>query len=147
MPAFLSIILIFFAAMWDVFIIVNIILFIVLFWGYCVLIFNYERWFEKLRYFTPVPAQPVTSFSIIIPARDEEDNIEKCILSILANDYPIEYFEIIVADDFSTDATPQIVQRLGEQYPNVKLMQLANFVTSKLLQEKSDRNIHSAGGA
>lgn len=118
--------------MWDVFIVINIILFIGLFWGYFILIFNYERWFEKLRYFTPAQSSPVTRFSIIIPARNEEDNIEKCILSILNNDYPVELFEIIVADDFSTDTTPDVVKTLQQQYPNVKLMQLANFVSGKL---------------
>ncbi len=46
--------------------------------------------------------------SIIVPARNEQDNIERCILSLLAQDYPS--FEIIVVDDNSTDKTLRIVQ-------------------------------------
>jgi chlorobactene glucosyltransferase len=46
--------------------------------------------------------------SIIVPARNEQDNIERCILSLLAQDYPS--FEIIVVDDNSIDKTLRIVQ-------------------------------------
>jgi cellulose synthase/poly-beta-1,6-N-acetylglucosamine synthase-like glycosyltransferase len=46
--------------------------------------------------------------SIIVPTRNEQDNIERCILSLLAQDYPS--FEVIVVDDNSTDKTLRIVQ-------------------------------------
>jgi len=118
--------------MWDAFILLNIILFLTLFCGYCVLIFSYENWFGKLEKFEPAEALPHTRFSIIIPARNEADNIEKCLLSILANNYPKEWYEIIVADDFSTDATPLVVAEIQESYPNVKLLKLADWVESKL---------------
>ncbi len=38
--------------------------------------------------------------SIIIPARNEENHIERCLLSLLSQDYP--YFEVIVIDDNSS---------------------------------------------
>jgi cellulose synthase/poly-beta-1,6-N-acetylglucosamine synthase-like glycosyltransferase len=41
--------------------------------------------------------------SIIIPARNEENHIERCRLSLLSQDYP--YFEVIVIDDNSSDDT------------------------------------------
>jgi len=46
--------------------------------------------------------------SIIVPARNEQDNIERCVLSLLAQDYPS--FEVIVVDDNSTDNTLRIVK-------------------------------------
>jgi chlorobactene glucosyltransferase len=46
--------------------------------------------------------------SIVVPARNERDNIKKCLLSLLAQDYP--NFEVIVVDDNSTDKTLKIVQ-------------------------------------
>ena len=48
--------------------------------------------------------------SIIVPARNEEKYIERCILSLLDQDYP--RFEIIVIDDNSTDATPKILKNI-----------------------------------
>jgi cellulose synthase/poly-beta-1,6-N-acetylglucosamine synthase-like glycosyltransferase len=101
--------------------------------GNCVLILLYYGWFVKLQYFKPRRTlQPQNHFTIIIPARNEEDYIEQCLLSILQNDYPSNLFEIIVADDFSTDNTIQIVQKLQQQFSNLKLVQLQKFVTGKL---------------
>lgn len=128
----LSIILVFFAYMWDIFILVNIIFIIVLGGGYAVLIAYYERLFIRLKSFKPASLTTATKFSVIIPARNEEGNIEACIRSILNNDYPPELYEIIIADDFSTDGTTDIIKSLQQQYNNIKLVQLADFVISKL---------------
>lgn len=50
--------------------------------------------------------------SVVIPARNEEDNIAKSVGSLLKQDYPLDKFEIIVVDDFSTDKTRSIVEDL-----------------------------------
>ncbi|UTT86400.1 glycosyltransferase [Vibrio pelagius] len=52
--------------------------------------------------------------SIIIPARNEEDNIETSLSSLMKQNYPKDKFEIIVVDDFSTDSTRAVVDRLIE---------------------------------
>jgi chlorobactene glucosyltransferase len=46
--------------------------------------------------------------SIIVPARNEEDYIERCLLSLLRQDYP--NFEIIAVDDNSSDNTLAIME-------------------------------------
>jgi chlorobactene glucosyltransferase len=46
--------------------------------------------------------------SVLVPARNEEGKIGRCLASLLAQDYP--NFEIIVIDDRSTDNTAQIIQ-------------------------------------
>jgi cellulose synthase/poly-beta-1,6-N-acetylglucosamine synthase-like glycosyltransferase len=46
--------------------------------------------------------------SIIVPARNEEDYIERCLLSLLCQDYP--NFEIIAVDDNSSDNTFSIME-------------------------------------
>jgi cellulose synthase/poly-beta-1,6-N-acetylglucosamine synthase-like glycosyltransferase len=74
--------------------------------------------------------QPSTSLSIIIPARNEEANIENCIQSILQNNYPTALFEIIVVDDHSEDNTASIVKKYAAQ--NVKLISLKDFVTDTI---------------
>lgn len=51
--------------------------------------------------------------SILVPARNEEDNIEACVRSLLAQQYP--NFEVRVLDDHSTDSTWQILQQLAAE--------------------------------
>ena len=45
------------------------------------------------------------SISIIIPARNEENNIGNLLQCIEEQDYPVDLFEVIVIDDHSTDKT------------------------------------------
>src|SRR5690242_11685519 len=100
---------------------------------YCVLILFYSAWFLRLKYFAPAESlKPLTRFSIIIPARNEEENIGKCINSILQNDYPQNLYEVIVVDDFSDDSTAGIIKKIQEQFFNLRLIELKNFVDTKL---------------
>lgn len=48
--------------------------------------------------------------SVVIAARNEETNIGSCLEQVLANDYPD--FEVIVVDDFSSDATADVVESI-----------------------------------
>lgn len=59
--------------------------------------------------------------SILVPARNEEDVIEACVLSLLRQDYPS--FEVLVLDDHSTDRTGEILHRLRERYPQLRVLQ------------------------
>jgi chlorobactene glucosyltransferase len=56
--------------------------------------------------------------SVIVPARDEEENIAPCIRSLVCQDYP--HLEIIVVDDNSTDATPHILEQLCRHIPHLR---------------------------
>lgn len=55
---------------------------------------------------------PTYGVSVIIAARNEEKFIQKCIQSILANQYPDSLFEIIVIDDHSSDNTRQMAENI-----------------------------------
>jgi cellulose synthase/poly-beta-1,6-N-acetylglucosamine synthase-like glycosyltransferase len=102
---------------------------------YAVLLLAYRFWYGKMRVFQLSqldqieqvrPKQAPTQFTVIIPARNEAANIKACVDSILAQDYPMDAFEIIVIDDFSEDDTAFIVNALHAQYPQVRLLQLAD---------------------
>jgi chlorobactene glucosyltransferase len=58
------------------------------------------------------------SVSVLIPARNEQMNIEECILSLLQQDYP--NFEVIVLNDHSTDATKEIVRHIQQKHKNLQ---------------------------
>ncbi len=57
--------------------------------------------------------------SILIPARNEEDNIKRCINSLLKQDY--NNLEILVLDDGSIDRTAEIVNKLIKKDPRIRL--------------------------
>ena len=59
--------------------------------------------------------------SAIIAARNESNNIGKCVTAILSQSYPPELFEVIVINDRSTDDTVDIVKKISEADSNVKL--------------------------
>ncbi len=55
--------------------------------------------------------QPLPLISVLIPARNEEKNIKKCVSSLLNSDYPL--LEIIVLDDDSSDRTWEIITEMS----------------------------------
>lgn len=61
--------------------------------------------------------------TVIIPARDEADNIGRCLNSILAQDYPALRLNVIVVDDHSADGTAAIVRGITAGHPRLALMQ------------------------
>jgi len=59
-----------------------------------------------------LPPEPPT-VSVIVPARNEARNIDRCVRGLRAQDYP--RLEMVFVDDDSTDATPNILaQHAGE---------------------------------
>ncbi len=61
--------------------------------------------------------------SVIIPARNAEEHIARCLNSVLGQDYPPQRMEILVVDGMSSDATPEIVRRYAAEDNRVKLLE------------------------
>jgi chlorobactene glucosyltransferase len=78
-------------------------------------VYQYVRRGPLLNTYNPRSRGPLVS--VIIPARNEAENIERCVRSVLATSY--DPVEIIVVDDRSTDATASIVLGL-EQGPEAR---------------------------
>lgn len=57
--------------------------------------------------------------SVVIPVYNEEKYIEKCIESILLQDYPKHLLELILVDGCSIDRTRALINRFIIQYPNL----------------------------
>jgi len=92
---------------------------------YAALIFSYTIGWFKLKSFIP-PAEKThkTKASIIIPARDEEDNIEKLLDDLINQSVSANNYEIIVVDDNSSDQTKQIVSTMINKNPGINLQLL-----------------------
>ena len=75
---------------------------------YVVFILQLFFGFDKVKTFIRTDEKPTTTFSIIVPFRNEEKNLPKLLQSFSNLNYPKELFEIIMVDDFSTDASERV---------------------------------------
>lgn len=62
------------------------------------------------------------SVTVVVPARNEELNIGRCLRSLAASDYPSELLQIIVVDDRSTDTTPQVLRQIAAGMPELLVL-------------------------
>lgn len=112
---------------------------------YISIILLYRNWFLKLKPFISNTSQtPTVSFSVLVPARNEEENIEHCIRSIYSQEYPADLFEVIIINDHSTDKTSEIVQSLQHRYASLKLIQLQDVLNGKIVNAYKKKAIATA---
>ena len=64
--------------------------------------------------------------SIIIPVYNVEKYVEKCIRSCENQDIPKENYEVIVVNDGSPDGSLAIVERLANEFSNIKVINQEN---------------------
>jgi succinoglycan biosynthesis protein ExoA len=60
--------------------------------------------------------------TIAIASSDDETRIEACLRSALSQDYPRELVEVLVADAMSMDATREMVLRVADGDPRVRML-------------------------
>ncbi len=73
---------------------------------------------------TVFPVTGVSPSQVIVgvPALNEADHIETCLISLVEGDPFMSEVRIVVADGGSTDATREIVRRLSKRLPNLRLI-------------------------
>ena len=81
--------------------------------------FNAAFW-TRGRALPEAAAAAPDGISVLIPARDEVANIERCVRSVDAAHGPIT--EIIVYDDGSTDGTDTVLARLEAELPRLRVI-------------------------
>ncbi len=70
--------------------------------------------------------QPITSteetpfVSVVIAARNEEQNLPDLIQDLVNQEYPLDKLEVIIVDDRSTDSTPTILIEAAENFAFIK---------------------------
>lgn len=65
-------------------------------------------------------ARPLVS--VVMPCLNEEAFIEVCLRSVMAQDYPRDRVEILVADGMSGDRTREVLARLSAEDPRVRMI-------------------------
>lgn len=68
------------------------------------------------------PRADVPGVSVVIPTRNRADLLVKLLYSFVTQTLPQDAFEIIVADNGSTDDTASVCEMMGQQLPNLRVI-------------------------
>jgi glycosyltransferase involved in cell wall biosynthesis len=88
---------------------------------------GYLLWgFTRIKLLRDQPLTTVQpSLAIIIPVRNEEEDLENALQSVCNINY--DNYRIIVMNDRSTDRTPQILENFAKQYPKVTVITITEL--------------------
>lgn len=104
--------------------------FIIIILIYALLIGSFSYGFHKLKKFKLRDVRQQTKFSVIIPFRDEADNLESLLASILHLNYAHSLFEILFINDYSSDNSVAIIKHFKSTNTTFKITILDNLRTS-----------------
>ena len=111
--------------------------------AYLVLLLYYRQcWLNAPVFIRSQNFIPSVKISIIIPARNEAQNINACLSSIANQSYPVSLFEVIVVDDHSTDETAALVSIFPAQ--NIRLLRLKDLLADDQLNSYKKKAIEMA---
>ena len=82
---------------------------------YFLLIFFFILGFRRIKEFKSLKSIENISFSIVIPFRNEAENLPELLRSIAEIDYPTNKFEIIFVNDDSIDHSVEIIEKFKIQ--------------------------------
>ena len=87
---------------------------------------------DRRRRKTPEPdEEKLPTFTILVPAKNEEKVIGRLLRALANMDYPEQKKEIIIISDESTDKTVEICRKYVEKYPNQMRLFLKSTSTRK----------------
>ena len=109
---------------------------------YSLLIIYYWLAWRSIPEYKISTASPTIKISVIIAARNEEENIGQLLTTLQNQTYSSSLFEIIVVDDHSTDRTANMVRL----YPAVKLIELKSDSINSYKKKAIETGIAAATG-
>lgn len=93
-----------------------------------VVYFVFTNWIlkglKKLKKQELKPVSQLPAISVILPARNEDHNIEETLDSLAAQEYPRDKFEVIMVDDRSQDMTRQIMDAFAKKFKNFRIVEI-----------------------
>ncbi|MFQ6065148.1 MAG: glycosyltransferase, partial [Candidatus Bathyarchaeia archaeon] len=94
--------------------------------------------------FNPIDDEKVPKISLIVPAKDEEAVIARCLDALLDMDYPKTKMEIIVVEGGSKDATKDICVEFSKKHPDI--IRVVHENTSRGKPTALNLGLHSTTG-
>jgi len=94
--------------------------------------------FDKIKDFKLQDLPPKTKFSIVIPFRNEAENLPRLLNSITKLNYPNGFFEVILVDDDSEDDSVLIIEKILKTLSKQK-----NTLASTIRIIKNERTSNS----
>lgn len=85
----------------------------------CVGAYLLSRFIFAGFYRAPKPSELTPSLTVVIPAHNEEQFIDRTIRDIMEARYPADKLQVVVVDDGSTDRTPERIQAARADYPEL----------------------------
>ena len=114
------------------------------FLAYALLIrFYFRNWVALPEYDEKAAGEPEL-ISVIIPARNEEKNIRRLLEALRIQTYPAECIEMLLVDDFSTDATVAVAKSTGLR--NLTILQPAADSVSSSKKKAIETAVGAAKG-
>ena len=102
--------------------------------GVCGMLLVFQLYFllfvySRLAFYKKPPEKKsieTLPLSVVICARNEEENLRKNLPAILNQDYP--RFEVVVVNDFSEDETTWLLKEMCKQHGHLKVVEIAEHV-------------------
>ena len=79
----------------------------------------------RLKRSVPLPDDECMPVTVLVSARNEEEDLQRCLDAILKLDYPKDKLQIVLVNDFSTDATGDIMERVARNHAHVVVLHAA----------------------
>ncbi len=99
---------------------------------YCLLLMAFLfGWSESRFQVAPLQGATMSGISVIVPFRNEEQNLPVLIKSLSKLAYVIHNYEVILVDDHSTDGSRALAERFVRDGRNIRLLSLPEGVVGK----------------
>lgn len=112
---------------------------------YGILLIYYRQSWKEIPNFKPqrnFTEKELPFVSVIIAARNEEENIGPCIESLIRQTYPATKFEAIIINDHSTDDTVGVINRI--KTANIHVLNLEEYTANRELNSYKKKSIETA---
>jgi len=93
---------------------------------YCFLLIAFIIGFDKIEIFESTKIKSKTKFSIIVPFRNEVENLNDLLFSISLLNYPKELFEILLVDDDSKDDSVHLIKNFTTKNDKLNIKIITN---------------------